>query len=229
MFRGERLYRRIILLIIAIITLSIITNLWLQANKKGEEVLVTHTENLAQVILAQAQHEARVWFINENNEGLVSLAEHLQQQPAILEVSIQDNRGRNLVRVGHNQPVHEFLLQLPESMWAVPMVAAVMDRDGSGSQLLGFVRITFDYERITAESRPYHRASLRQLALLIGLAFFAGAVVTFSFLRRRRAIPVAQHAYTPSSDVPASTEAATETSAKNAATTASATQPKQDK
>lgn len=194
MFRGERLYRRIMLLVVAVITISIITNLWFQANQKGEEVLVAHTENLAQVIMAQAQHEARVWFINENREGLVSLAEHLQKQPSILEVSIQDNRGRNIVRVGHDQPVHEFLRQLPESMWAVPMVATVMDRDESGAQLLGFVRITFDYQRITAESRPYHRASLRQLALLIGLAFFAGAVVTFAFLRRRRAIPVAEYA-----------------------------------
>lgn len=188
---GERWYRRVLLLAVAAMLLATSANIWFESNQKGEAVLVSHTENLAQIIMAQANHEARVWFINDNTAGLESLANHLQQQPAILEVSIQDAEGRSIVRAGHNLPIHEFLLSLPESMWVVPMVTTVMDRDESGAQLLGFVRITFDYARITAESRPYHRASLQQQLYLIGLAFFAGIAFAYGVLRRRRAIAVA--------------------------------------
>ncbi|MCH8501454.1 MAG: hypothetical protein LAT77_06035 [Aliidiomarina sp.] len=190
---GEQVYRRVVLFVIAAILLFIIANVWLQANKKGEEVIVAHTENLAKVILAQAEHEARVWFLNGNQEGLQSLANHLQQQDAILEVSIQDDLGRNVVRAGHDLPVHEFLRQLPDSMWAVPMVAPVYDRSNGVSHLLGFVRITFDYERITAQSRPYHRIAGRQQLVGLAMSFVAGVLVTFGVLRRRRALvsPVA--------------------------------------
>ncbi|RUO19597.1 hypothetical protein CWE08_09185 [Aliidiomarina iranensis] len=190
MLPGERTYRRVILIVAALALLGIIANSWYQANQKGEEVLVEHTENLAQVIMAQAQNEAKIWFIEDNYNGLENLAQHLQNQEAILEVSIQDELGRNLVRVGHDMPVHTYLTNLPDSIWAVPMVAPVYDRSDSGPHLLGFVRITFDYDRITAESRPYHRASLQQQAFMLLLAFLAGVLVTFSFLRRRRPISV---------------------------------------
>ncbi|RUO18593.1 AhpA/YtjB family protein [Aliidiomarina haloalkalitolerans] len=187
---GERYYRRVVIFIVATLLLLIIANVWLQANKKGEEVIVAHTENLAKVILAQAEHEARVWFLSENPTGLVSLANHLQSQETILEVSIQDQQGRNLVRAGHDLPIHDYLRQLPQSMWAVPMVAPVYDRSGAESQLLGFVRITFDYDRITAQSRPYHRVSGQQQLVGLGMAFLAGMLVAFGVLRRRRPIPV---------------------------------------
>ncbi|RUO37278.1 hypothetical protein CWE13_04760 [Aliidiomarina shirensis] len=190
MLPGERVYRRIILIVAALTLIGIIANSWYQANQKGEEVLVEHTENLAQVIMAQAQNEAKIWFIEDNYNGLENLAQHLQSQEAILEVSIQDELGRNLVRVGHDLPLHTYLANLPDSIWAVPMVSAVLDRSETGSHLLGFVRITFDYDRITAQSRPYHRASLQQQAFLLLLAFVAGVLVTFSFLRRRRPISV---------------------------------------
>lgn len=188
---GERFYRRVVIFIIATVLLLIIANVWLQANKKGEEVIVAHTENLAKVILAQAEHEARVWFLSDNEAGLVSLANHLQSQANILEVTIQDQQGRSIVRAGHDLPIHDYLRQLPESMWAVPMVAPVYDRSGPESYLLGFVRITFDYDRITAQSRPYHRASGQQQIVGLVMAFIAGMLVAFGILRRRRPIPVA--------------------------------------
>lgn len=190
MLPGERLYRRIILIAAALTLIIIIANSWYQANQKGEEVLVEHTENLAQVIMAQAQNEAKVWFIDDNYNGLENLARQLQNQEAILEVSIQDELGRNVIRVGHDLPLHTYLANLPDTIWAVPMVAPVLDRTENGSHLLGFVRITFDYDRITAQSRPYHRASLQQQAFMLLFSFIAGVLVTFSFLRRRRGINI---------------------------------------
>lgn len=187
---GERWYRRIVIMLVALILLTALLISFWQSRSEGDRVLVAHTENLARLIVSQAEHEARIWFLEDNHEGLSSLAAHLQAQEEILEVSIQDELGRPVVRVGHNLPIHEYLLSLPDDMWAVPMVVPVLDHGGPGAQLLGFVRITFDYDRITAQSRPYHRASWQNQLLMLVLAFLSGALIAFAMLRRRRAIPV---------------------------------------
>ncbi len=109
---------------VAALLFSAIANVWLQVNQRGEEALMAHTE------------------------ALFSLAQHLQQQDEILEVAIQDKLGRTMVRIGHELPIHEYLNALPEVIWAVPMVEDVLDSDDQSAELLGFVRITFDYDRI---------------------------------------------------------------------------------
>lgn len=188
--RGERWYRRGLLGFLAALIITNIATAYWQSRDEGDRVLAAHTENLARLILSQAEHEARIWFLEDNHEGLRSLAHHLQGQEAILEVSVQDELGRSIVRAGHDLPIHQYLLSLPDTLWAVPMVATVMDHDGAGAQLLGFVRITFDYDRITAQSRPYHRASLQNQLLMLVMAFLAGILVAFAILRRRRPIAV---------------------------------------
>lgn len=192
---GEKLYRRTVYLVVAVIISSIIISTWYQAKQEGEEVLMEHTERLARVILSQARHEARVWFLDNNLSGLNSLASHLSQQEGIIEVSIQDYQGQNLVREGHDQPLHNYLRSLPTDLWAVPMVDPVMDRDGPGAQLLGFVRITFDYDRIMAESRPHHRLFMRQNAFMLFMAAIAGFMVATAMVRRRK--PLTIHANRP--------------------------------
>ncbi|WP_194755272.1 hypothetical protein [Aliidiomarina indica] len=188
--RGERWYRRGLLGFLAVLLLANIATAYWQSRDEGDRVLAAHTENLARLILLQAEHEARIWFLEDNHDGLRSLAHHLQGQEAILEVSVQDELGRSIVRAGHDLPIHHYLLSLPDSLWAVPMVATVMDHDGAGAQLLGFVRITFDYDRITAQSRPYHRASLQNQLVMLAMAFLAGILISFAILRRRRPIEV---------------------------------------
>ncbi|MCC5854432.1 MAG: hypothetical protein JJU10_01970 [Idiomarina sp.] len=185
-FRSDRWIRRGLYVVVAIFLSGIIVHAWVQSNQRGQQALVDHTERLARLILAQARHEAQIWFIEDNQNALESLARHLQQQDAILEVAIQDERGRSLVRVGHQLPVHEYLLSLPEVIWAVPMVEAVMDREGPGAELLGFVRITFDYDRIMAESRPFHRGLMNDQAYLMVIAFIAGGMLATAIVRRRK-------------------------------------------
>lgn len=177
-----------------------IMQVWLQVNQQGEEALRAHTERLARLILSQAKHESRIWLMENNQDALQSLAQHLQQQDVILEVSIQDELGRNLVRLGHDLPIHRYLTNLPEMIWAVPMVVEVTADTTTEPQSLsfneplntkigerlGFVRITFDYDRIMAESRPFYRSIMSESAFLIVLAFFAGVMLATVFVRRRK-------------------------------------------
>ena len=160
---------------------------------------MAQTERSARLSMSQAQHEARIWFLEENEQALESLANHLVAQSVVLEVAIQDEWGQTIVRAGHDQPIHEYLQTLPEVIWAVPMVEPVLDRDGAGANLLGFVRITFDYDRIMAESRPYHRGILRENAYLTLLAFFAGFMVAVAFIRRRKPVLIRGKKHEPES------------------------------
>lgn len=185
-FNEDKWLRRGLSLAVAAFLLTSIANVWSQLNQRGEEALMMHTERLARLILAQARHEAQVWFLQDNPGGLQSLAHHLQQQEEILEVAIQDLYGQTMVRAGHDLPVHEYLRTLPQIIWAVPMVEPVMDREGPGAELLGFVRITFDYDRIMAESRPFHRSVMSENAYMMLLAFFTGVMVAMAFIRRRK-------------------------------------------
>ncbi|KPQ04652.1 MAG: putative membrane protein affecting hemolysin expression [Idiomarinaceae bacterium HL-53] len=187
-FREDRWLRRGLYLAVAALFVSAIINIYSQLNQRGEAALMAHTERLARLILAQAQHEARIWFLEENEVALESLARHLQQQDEILEVAIQDEWGQTIVRMGHDLPVHEYLQTLPDIIWAVPMVEPVLDRDGAGASLLGFVRITFDYDRIMAESRPFHRTIMSENAYLMLMAFFSGLMVAAAFIRRRKPV-----------------------------------------
>lgn len=185
-FKEDRWLRLGLYIGVAALLFSAIANVWLQVNQRGEEALMAHTERLARLILAQARHESQIWFLEDNDEALRSLAQHLQQQDEILEVAIQDKLGRTMVRIGHEQPIHEYLNALPEVIWAVPMVEDVLDSDDQSAELLGFVRITFDYDRIMAESRPFHRTIMSESAYLMLLAFFAGVMVATAFVRRRK-------------------------------------------
>ncbi|WP_113907292.1 AhpA/YtjB family protein [Aliidiomarina celeris] len=185
-FHEDRWLRRGLALAIALFLLSAVANVYMQLSERGREVAVVHTERLARLILAQAQHEAQIWFLQDNLTGLESLARHLQQQTEILEVAIQDQYGQTLVRIGHDLPVYEYLQSLPQVIWAKPMVEPVLDRDGPGAQLLGFVRITFDYDRIMAESRSFNRSIMSENAYVMLLAFFAGIMVAAAFIRRRK-------------------------------------------
>lgn len=187
-FNEDRWLRLGLYMGVAALLLSAIANVWLQVNQRGEEALMAHTERLARLILAQARHESQIWFLENNDDALRSLAQHLQQQDEILEVAIQDRLGRTVVRVGHEQPLYEYLTALPEVIWAVPMVEEVLDSDDKNAELLGFVRITFDYDRIMSESRPFHRSIMSESAYLIILAFFAGVMVATAFVRRRQPV-----------------------------------------
>ncbi|WP_126803049.1 AhpA/YtjB family protein [Aliidiomarina minuta] len=180
---GEHLYRRILQFAVAVFLAIWILQTWYSTEKQGEEVRVLHTEQLARVILSQAVHEARIWLSNDNSEGLEGLAQHLQNQDGILEVSIQDSQGKPLVRSGHDQDVHSFLRELPTHMWAVPMVKQIEDlADGN---IFGYMRITFDYNRIMADSHVYQRAYMQQTGFMLFLAALAGALAATAFLKRR--------------------------------------------
>lgn len=187
-FNEDRWLRLGLYMGVAALLFSAIANVWLQVNQRGEEALMAHTERLARLILAQARHESQIWFLENNENGLRSLAEHLQKQDEILEVAIQDKHGRNVVRVGHDLPLHEYLNALPRVIWAVPMVEDVLDSNDKSAELLGFVRITFDYDRIMSESRPFHRSIMSESAYLLILAFFAGIMVATAFVRRRKPV-----------------------------------------
>src|SRR5690554_233720 len=112
---------------VAALLFSAIANVWVQLNQRGEEALMAHTERLARVIMAQAEHESQIWFMDNNHEALNSLAKHLQQQDEILEVAIQDHLGRTIVRAGHADSIDNYLRSMPDVIWAVPMVEDVLD------------------------------------------------------------------------------------------------------
>lgn len=199
-FNEDRWLRLGLYMAVAALLIAALVNVWQQVNQRGEEALVAHTERLARLILAQARHESHIWFLENNQAALQSLAQHLQQQDEILEVAIQDKLGRTLVRVGHEQPLHEYLSNLPEVIWAVPMVEDVFDGDEAHAELLGFVRITFDYDRIMAESRPFHRSIMSESAYLLLLAFFAGIMVATAFVRRRKPAVIRRVHHTPATN-----------------------------
>lgn len=178
---GEHLYRRAIQLVVSMLLLGWIGASWYSVGQRGEEVTLLQTEELARVILAQASHEAQVWILEDNQEGLRGLAQHLQQQDGILEVAIQDERGRTLVRAGHQMTVQDYLTTLPTSMRAVPKVSPI---DNNG-QMIGFIRITFDYQRILAESDMYQRAYMQRSGFLVFLSVLAGFLFATAVLRRR--------------------------------------------
>lgn len=178
---GEHLYRRGLQLAVALLLSIWIILMWLGAEQRGEEVRVLHTEQLARVILSQATHEAKIWLAEDNTSGLEGLAYHLQSQDGILEVSIQDEQGRSIVRVGHDLPVQTYLTSLPTSMWSVPMVSSI-DEDGINR---GFLRITFDYNRIMSESQIYQRDYLHKTGFMLFLAALAGALAATALLKRR--------------------------------------------
>lgn len=181
MVDGEHLYRRVIQLVVALLLFFWIGANWYAVGQRGEEVRLLQTEELARVILSQASHEARVWIHEENLEALGGLAEHLQQQDGILEVSIQDERGRSLVRAGHDMPVQDYLTTLPTYFRAVPKVSPIDDR----GDVIGFMRITFDYQRIMAESDMYQRAYMQRTGFMIFLSVLAGFLFATAVLKRR--------------------------------------------
>lgn len=178
---GEHLYRRLLQLAVAVILLVWLGLTWFHAEQRGEAVRVLHTEQLARVILSQASHEARIWISENNMIGLHGLAQHLHRQDGILEVTVQDSEGRVLVKVGHDASVQGFLNSLPTSMWAVPLVTPV----DNGREVTGFVRITFDYNRLMAKTHLHQRQYQRSIGFMLFLAVLAGALLATALLKRR--------------------------------------------
>lgn len=199
-FREDRWIRRGLYLAIATLFFIAIANTFMQLDQRGETALISQTERQARLNLSLAKHEARIWFLEENEVAMESLANYLQEQDDILEVAIQDEWGQTIVRAGHDLPVHEYLQTLPDVIWAVPMVETVLDREGAGANLLGFIRITFDYDRIMSDSRPFHRSILSENAYLTLLAFFAGFMVAVALIRRRKTVLIRGRKHEPESD-----------------------------
>ncbi|MGX5913553.1 AhpA/YtjB family protein [Aliidiomarina sp. Khilg15.8] len=188
---GEHLYRRVLQLVVALVLAIWIMQMWSSSERQGETVRMLHTDQLARVILDQAAHEARIWMQDENMRGLEGMAHHLQRQDGVLEVAISDGFGKTMVRAGHDLPVHTFLNELPTHMWAVPMVQAIEEADSN--RPLGFIRLTFDYNRIMAKSQVHQRAYYQQTGFMLFLAALAGALAVTAFLKRRpRQVPPAE-------------------------------------
>lgn len=180
---GEHLYRRILQLTVALVLVIWIIQMWSSSERQSETVSRLHTDQMARVIIGQAAHEARIWLQDDNMRGLEGMADYLQRQDGVLEVSISDSFGKTLVRAGHDMPVHEFLNDLPTFMWAIPMVEQI--EDTAGNRPLGFIRLTFDYNRIMAQNQIHQRAYYQQTGFMLFLAVLAGALAATAFLKRR--------------------------------------------
>lgn len=160
-------------------------SVWEHVQQKNEQALLQQTDRMTRLILSQAQHEAKFWFLDNNLEALDSLAKNLLAHDEVLEVSVYDQLGRQLIHYGHDLSLADFLLSLSPMIIAKPFVIEVQS-DGVGDELLGFLRVTFDYERVMQGTRPLHREFISGVSYFFFISFLAGFLVALAFIKKRQ-------------------------------------------
>ncbi|PWI35394.1 SMP protein [Vibrio albus] len=151
---------------------------------KGNEKIQSHQlETLTKLLASQAAHSASEMIINGDQEQLLSLTDQLASERLVFDATIYDSEGVKLASSENAQSAREILgLDTPlatASIGRLQLVEPVLNE----SNLIGYVRITFEKGMVTAISDHHYRKSDRYMYIMIVLSFISGVLLTL-VLRR---------------------------------------------
>ncbi|CAH0541232.1 YtjB family periplasmic protein [Vibrio marisflavi] len=169
-----------LLVMVAVIAINSV-----KITKSNEEIQANQIETLTQVLISQAALSASNMVVQQDQEGLRRLANHLAKDKLVFDATIYDAEGVKLAASNHALSVREVLgLDTPLSTARIgkQQLVAPIYQDNS---IIGFVRITFETGKLTAISDHFYRKSDRYMYSMVLISFISGALLMLLLLRRK--------------------------------------------
>lgn len=175
-----------IAMISLLIMVSVIAVNSVKITKSNEQIQANQIETLTKVLISQAALSASDMVVQQDQEGLKQLANHLTENKLVFDATIYDSEGVKLAASDHALSVRDILgLDTPLATARIgrQQLVAPIYQDNS---IIGFVRITFETGKLTAISDHFYRKSDRYMYSMVLMSFTAGALLMLLLLRNRR-------------------------------------------
>ncbi|WP_417691305.1 hypothetical protein [Pseudidiomarina sp.] len=168
-------YRRGRRLVAALLLIILIENLWSSMQQTSLADLQTHSQQLVELMAAQAGHEARYWLIENDEEKLQALVDRLTEHRLVEFSAIYDNYGQVVVSA-------DAVTEQPEQVFVV------VEEVREDALIHGYLHVTVNQPLLLAEPLATHEYLTYYGQYLILFAILAGilATITFNKWRYRR-------------------------------------------
>lgn len=180
-FRGAL---RILLILSLMAMIGIIVINSAKISKGNESIQNNQLETLTKVLISQASLSASNMIAEQDQEGLLRLTNQLAQDKLVFDASIYDARGVKLAESDDALSVREILgLDTPLATARIgrqQLVEPVLH----DSNVIGFVRLTFETGKVTAISDHYYRKSDHYMYTMIIFSFVIGLLLPIVIYRR---------------------------------------------
>ena len=193
--KTSSLNRKFSQIVAAIVLVIMAFNLWLNVFYKSEYLLDENVQVLADNILLQTAHNARLFIEQDDIRALQQLTSSALRSEHILDMLIYDTRGVELAKSSNASSTLDRFVHQPnaELAWMEP-APFVTEIRNDNHELLGFVRITVLKRKLQQQGKSYLQAISKQIFLLAVLAGIIGYLLTIG-LR-----PFSKNAYTVEPD-----------------------------
>ncbi|MGR5141299.1 YtjB family periplasmic protein [Photobacterium sp. DNB23_23_1] len=153
--------------------------------KQNYRTLSDQTQQLSRLVVRQAADTASTDVIEKNQDRLQLLVEQLAKEPLLLDASIYDLEGITLAK-------SQDALPLPQvTGLSTPLAVASYGRQQliepimSQHQVVGFVRITLEHDKLIAETMADIDAITNIIRTLIASAMVIGFLLAITFGNRK--------------------------------------------
>lgn len=153
--------------------------------KQNYRTLSDQTQQLSRLVVRQAADTASTDVIEKNQDRLQLLVEQLAKEPLLLDASIYDLEGITLAKSQNALPLPQVTgLSTPlavASYGRQQLIEPIM----SQHQVVGFVRITLEHDKLIAETMADIDAITNIIRVLIASAMIIGILLAITFGNRK--------------------------------------------
>ena len=153
--------------------------------KQNYRTLSDQTQQLSRLVVRQAADTAAADVIEKNQDRLQQLVEQLAKEPLLLDASIYDLEGVTLAKSQEALPLKQVTgLSTPlavASYGRQQLIEPIM----SQHQVVGFVRITLEHDKLIAETMADIDAITNIIRALIASAMVIGFLLAMTFGNRK--------------------------------------------
>ncbi|WP_087021908.1 YtjB family periplasmic protein [Thaumasiovibrio subtropicus] len=157
---------------------------------QNNQAINEQTELLSRVVIRQAADTAAPSIAESDQQALESLITQLSREPLLLDATIYDAEGITIARTKNAMPLSQTLgLNTPLSVASLGRRQLVEPILFEGN-MVGFIRITLEKGRVNAAANNQVDAHINIIRGLILAAMALGALLVFTFARRKSDQPL---------------------------------------
>lgn len=168
---------RILVLILLVVMFFITIKNSVVISKGNEKIQSRQLEALTKVLISQAALSASEMITQQDQERLLKLTNQLAKDRLVFDATIYDAEGVHLASSDKALTAREVLgLDTPLSTASIGR-QQLLEPIFSDTNVIGFVRITFETGKVTAISDHHYRKSDRYMYLMLLMSFFSGVLI----------------------------------------------------
>ena len=173
--KRNRLLQLLASIIFVLLVLKILSN----EQQFNRYAASEQARDVTRILVEQAASTAARQVMEQDENGLATMATRLTQHPSVHDVAIYDSFGRLLATSQSYQPLQERMTELLETHPKLRLDARVASIDNDGVSI-GFIQMTVSYQTLISSMQPQQEQSENNIRLALLFSLLAGFLLAKS-------------------------------------------------